>query len=623
MAPMGTNFEIKDYISKRLKAWYIERARGGAGMIITSQAFVHPEVVSKTKAWSLSDDECIPRLKELIDAIHSNGAKVAAQIGHAGRKVSPKNISAYPVSASSVASTLIGSWAIPRALTVEEIEDREKAFAEGARRAKEAGFDAVQLQAAHGYLIWSFLSPLANKRKDKYGNDPEGRVRFLVEILKMVREKVGHDFPIIVRMNGSDYAEGGITINDAKSYAQRLEESGADAISVSGAETSRLFPGEYMLPPRAIRRGCNVQLSAEIKKVVKIPVSVAGRIDNPDMAEKILKEGKADLVEIGRALIADSELPKKAAENRADEIRPCIACNRCEDIMETGLPLECTVNALAGKEYRYKIRPSKKPKRVLVVGGGPAGMEAARVASLRGHQVVLCEKEHELGGQLKLSAVPPYKGEMEDLARWFGTLLHKLNVKIEVGQEVTPSFIEKMTPDIAIIAVGAIPFIPSALRVKLDNVVTANDVLAGKAKVGERVVVVGGGFVGCETADLLSERGKNVTIVEMLADLGLLLEKVKGMNEMLLLRRLCEKGVRILINTKVEAITREGVIVNHKGMKRTIEADTIVLATGAQANKLFSDERKSATVTYEVGDCKKARKLVNAIHEGFMVARKI
>lgn len=623
MASLITNFAVKDDVSKRLKAWYIDRATGGAGMIISQKALVHPETMGKTKAFDLSKDECVPRLKVLSDAIHARGAKIAVQIDHSGRKTSPENISAYPVSASSIAATIVGRWSIPRTLTIDEIKDRQEAFAEGARRAQEAGFDAVQIQAAHGYLIWSFLSPLANKRRDKYGADLEGRVRFLTETLKLVRKKVGDDFPILVRMNGSDYVEGGITLNDAKFYAQRLEENGADVLCISGAETSRLISGEYMIPPRAFDRGCNAQLSAEIKKAVNIPISVAGRIDNPDLAEKILQEGKSDLIEMGRALIADPELPKKAAERRSDEIRLCIACNRCEDIQETGLPLECTVNAFAGNEYRYKITHCKEPKNVLVVGGGPAGMEAARVASLRGHNVVLREKDRELGGQLRLAAVPPYKAEMRELVRWFETSLKKLGVKVELGQEVTASSIEEMEPDAVIIATGALSFVPTPLIVNLENVVTANDVLAGEVRVGETVVVVGGGLVGCETADLLSDRGKKVVVVEMLRDLGMLLDKVKGMNEMLLLRRLCEKGVQIIINAKVERIIRSGVIVTHKGTKKTIEADTIVLATGVRENKELNEKLRTKTPTYQIGDCKKTRKLINAIQEGFIVARKI
>ncbi len=623
MPPIGTSFKTADCVSRRLKSWYVERAKGGVGMIVTQHAFADLHVAEHRRTWTLSEDECVSKLRDLTDAIHAHQTIVVAQLAHPGRRIKQKNGCAYPVSASSISSALAGCWSIPTALTLEDIQSQIETFAKGAKRAKEAGFDAVQLHAAHGYLIWSFLSPFANKRKDRYGGDRKNRARFLIETLSLIREGVGKDFPVFVRMNGSDYSEGGIEIEDARAYARNIEEAGADAISISAAETSRLFPGEYMVPPRAVVRGCNVHLAAAIKKVVGIPVSVAGRIDNPTLAERILEEGKADLIEMGRGLVCDPELPKKAYRNQTKEIRPCIACNHCEDIQELGLPIECSVNPIAGREYKHKVTQPEKPLRVMVIGGGPAGMEAARMAAAIGHRVTLCEKENELGGQLKLASLSPFKSEMRELINWYKAELDRLRVRINTNHRVMPSTIQEESPDITIIATGAVPSVPSTLRTKQENVVNACDVLVDKSTIGERVVIVGGGLIGCEIADLLSEEGKKVTIVEMLGNLGMLLERVKGMNEMLLLRRICERGVKIVINTKVEGIVKEGVIVNHLGMRRLIEADTIVLATGMKENRDLVNSLSNAAPVYCIGDCRKVRKLADAIFDGYAILMRI
>lgn len=616
MAPMETSFENKEgYVSERLKTFYVERAKGGASLIIVGGASVSSDDSPKLGIYS---DECIQSLSNLTKAIHAQGAKVAIQISHGGRKISPKTISMYPFAASSVPSF---GKTIPRTLAIGEIENMEEEFANAAFRAKMSGFDAVQIQAAHGYLVWTFLSPLANKRKDVYGRNQAGRMKFLLGLMERTKEVVGNGFPIMVRINGSDYLDGGLTIKESKLIATKLEEAGAATISVSAGETSSQC--EYLVPPRAVERGCNVPLAFEIKKSVEVPVSVAGRIDNPLLAGKIIEDGKADLIEMARPLLADPEFPTKAKEGRQNEIRKCIACNRCEDRLNAGLKVECTVNPLAGREWRFGIKPSKKVKRVLVVGGGPGGMEAARVAKLRGHEVTLCEKDKQLGGQVRLSSLVPCKQELVDLISYYEVVLDKLGVKIECGKEVTPDVVDGIEPDVVIAATGAIPLVPRIPGVDRKSVVTANEVLSRNVRVGKEVVIIGGGLVGCETADFLGQEGKTVTIIEMLKDLGMFLDRIRGWNERLLLQRLSEKSVKILIKTKAEEITEEGVKVRRNKKTEQIHADSVVLAVGARSNREIINRIEQKENVVEIGDCIKPRKLHDAVREGFMVTRTI
>ena len=618
MSPMATHYATPEgYVTERMKDYYAARAEGGVGVIVTESSYVHPDGKGGPNRMSICSDECIPGLKELTSAMHTYGAKVAVQLHHGGRQISPKAIGQYPASASSVLCQGWGVSTIPRTLKVSEIDELVEAYGEAARRAKVAGYDIVQIMAAHGYLLWSFLSPFANKRVDEYGGDLNGRMRFLQRIIERIREKIGNT-PIMVRINGDDYLPEGITIEDSKAIAKCLEDVGVDAINVSaGTRESH----EYQVPPRALPEGCNVHLAVEIKKVVGIPVSIAGRIRTPELAEKILEEKKVDIVELGRALIADPDFPRKAYEGRSEEIRRCISCIRCDERLFDNVDVKCTINLFAGDEGRYQIVPTDHPKKVLVVGGGPAGLEAARIAALRGHRVFLYEKDVALGGQLRVAAVPPYKGIFLEVIDYYRHQLQKLNVTVKLEHEVDLKTAESLKPDVVIVATGSSPTRPDVPGIDSKNVVTAWNVLAGKSNVGRKIVVVGCGNVGAETADLLSESRHDVTIIEMLEDIGL---NVANTNGKVLLRRILERGVKIFINTRIMRVTKDGIIVSRAGKEEFIEADTVVLAAGAQSNRKLVDELKGKVPElYAVGDCVEPREAFEAIQEGLEIALKI
>jgi len=619
MLAIGTGYPEPDgMVGDRFINFCVERARGGVGLIITPFA---PFDMAIPVIPGLYDDRFIPGARRLTDAVHAYGTKIAPQFLGQYFWVNKENGSFEFIAPSAVFNKMIGTT--PKALTLEEIHLLVDEYGEAGRRTREAGFDAIELPMGIGYLLNRFISPCTNKRTDEYGGSLENRMRFPLEIIDRIHKRAGEDYPIICRVSAEEYMEGGHTLEDSKKVVSILESAGVQAIDVEAGWHECPVPLVVMSVPR----GAFVYLAEEIKKVVNVPVVAAYRINTPELAEQILTDGKADLIGLGRALLADPEFPNRAKEGRSDEIRSCIACSNCLDNLLTGyksgmaLPAFCSINPRMGKEAEYTIEPARVAKRVLIVGGGPGGMEAARVAALRGHQVSLCEKGEELGGQLRVACLPPYKDELGSLIKNMATQLRKAGAEVRLNTEVTSEVVEKENPDVLILAVGATPLIPDIPGVEQDNVVTAVDVLTRREDVGETAIVVGGGMVGCETAEFLASLGKRVTIVEMLPKIG---SDYGATYRHVVLRRLRETGIKMETNVMVEEITDRGVKAKRDGAARFFPGDTVVLAVGFKSNKGLDEKlRGKVPAPYSIGDCVEPRRIKEAIEEGFVLAKEI
>ena len=621
---MGTNYSRGGYVTERIKNHYGARANGGAGLIILEITYVHPRGQVIEHQLGISDDKFIPGLRELAQVIHKHGAKAAIQLHHGGRIAKSSMTSMQPVAPSPVPlvggmlggsmSTLGGET--PKQLTIDEIAELVVCYAEGALRAKKAGFDGVELHCAHGYLINQFLSRSSNKRQDGYGGDLQNRSKFLIEIIRAIKKAAGADYPVWCRINGKEFGiEEGNSLDEAKEIARLAQDAGADAIHVTAhGPTSPINLTSPTFVPGVI-----ADLAGEIKKAVSIPVIVVAKI-TPEEGERILAEGKADLIAVGRKVLADPDFWNKASSDRLEDINPCILCMGCrDDVFSTTLGgIRCSVNATLGKEMESVIIPTKKPKKVLVIGGGPAGMEAARVAVLRGHKVTILEKEGQLGGQLIQAAIPPHKGTIEPLRRYLETQLKKHGVNIELNKEATASTIGQFRPEVVVLATGGIPFTPDIPGLNQTNAVHAGDVLQGRVKVGNKVVLIGGGLVGCEVAEFLVENGKKVTVTNILSEMAL--GVVPGLRTFFL-DRLSGKGVTLLTSVKYNEVTSHGVVLTTKeGAIMTIEADTIVLAAGTIPDRKFYEEvREMVAETYWTGNCISPRMIRDAIAEGYRI----
>jgi 2-enoate reductase len=559
---------------------------------------------------------------DLVDLVHDHGAKICIQITAGEGRQQFMGLPEKVPPAPSPVPAFKDSNVICRALTKDEIKGIVHAFADAAQRAVMAGFDMIEFHGHTGYLIDQFLTPLWNKRTDEYGGDIDGRMRFPLELISAARAVVGPDFPLCFRLTADNKLPGGKTIADSLEIAKRVEAAGIDVLSIDGGCYDAM---PWIFPPSYYFDGCMVDLAAAIKKVVNIPVMTVGRINRPEFAEQILEEGKADFIAIGRQLIADPDWANKARDGKVEDIRPCIICNEfCIGRIFFWRSMSCSVNAQVGKEQYYEITRAKKVKRVIVIGGGPGGMEAARVAALRGHEVTLYEKENTLGGQLKAASKPPFKVELQRLVDYLSVQMDKLGVRVKLETEVTPELIARAKPDAVVVATGASPVTPSFPGIENANILTAVDLLMGKRKVGNEVIVLGASLVGCDTALYLAREGKRVTIFKMRPGTEVA-EDLNPPSRQALLEELTKFKVTIITNSTIKEFTARGLVaIDKNGKEKTLKAETIVLALGSQSeNKLLNSIKGKVGELYAIGDCVTPRKVGQAMHEGFLAGWKI
>lgn len=619
MPAMGTNV---GFSNPRGKAYWLERARGGVGTIISYG--IRLDMLLFDEAWGKPGGAAkfAEGLGRLARQVQEFGARFGIQLWHTNRLPmgmgNPPGSECVGPSAGHRKPNIFEPATEMRELTIPEIEFIIGKFGKAAARAKEVGVHFVEFHGAAMYLPCQFFSPLHNRRTDKYGRDLAGRMRFGIECVIAMREAVGENYPVFFRLGAMDESPGGITLEDSAKYSLELERAGVDVLNVTTAMSSE---ATGMGPDKPM--GMYLHLAETIKRNVHIPVATVGRINTAEVAESILSQRKADFVAVGRQLIADPFWPDKVARGEFADIRPCLSCCVCLDKgVMANLPVCCTVNPWAGKEdEQHGVGSTERPRKVLVVGGGPGGMEAAAVAAMRGHSVTLVEKENRLGGQLLLAGVPPYKDVISRFRDYLIRQVEKAGVSLKLGEEVTRKFIESSRPEVIILATGGNPIIPELPGVDGANVVTALDVLSGRARVGERVVIIGGGMVGCETAEYLVPRCKKVTILEQLEIIGRDIGKYAKLD---VVERWEKAGIKMETLAKVIEINPNGVTADRDGRQEFFEADTVVVAVGMRANSQLARELEGwSGEVHLVGECVQPRKIVDAISEGAWTACKI
>jgi len=596
---------------------YMRRAAGGPAMVILEACAVSPEGVVSANQARIDDDRLLEGLARIAAAIASEGAIPAIQIHHAGRQTSPKVIGRRPVAPSPLACPAIRGAVDP--LSVEGIHEIVQKFVDAAVRAREAGFELLEIHGAHGYLINQFLSNYSNIREDRYGGNTARRTRFAVEIIRRIRERLGPDYPISFKISAQEFVPGGLTVPESIEILKILVDAGIDVVQVSAGNDST---PEWICQPMFMQKACLADSARQIKQALDIPVMAVGRINDPWTAENVIAEGKADLVCIGRGLMADPQMPNKAFEGRFDEIVTCIACNTCmESIFKKGR-LECLVNPTLGREKEMEIVPSDNPRKVMVVGGGPGGLYAAWVAAKRGHDVHLFEKEPVLGGQLVPGSKTAYKREMQSLIRFQKKQVELYGVKCHLGRKVTADVVEKEHPDVVVLATGSQPVLPPLEGIDRDLVSTFDVILNGQISDRKKTVVIGGGATGCEVAYHLTETGSSVTIVELLPKIGGNLEAI---TKRLLIRKLKERKVQFLTEHKVLKIEKDGIVIEGPDdTQRKLEAQRVVVAVGIRPDDTIHDKIKSLGYeTHVIGDCFKPRNAKEAILEGARLGRAI
>ena len=620
-APMGgTDITNDGCIGPKSTAFYELRGKGGAGAVTVSECMVHPKT-DGSHAYHLDTTilNSLASATYTADAIRRHGAVASLELSHSGMYAGTymtdksKQKSMHQWGADD---TVRADGVKVKALTEDMIKEIVEAYGQTAALAKRAGFEMLMIHGGHGWLINQFLSPYFNHRHDAYGGSLENRCRLAIEVLKSVREAVGEGFPIEFRMSGSELFEGGYDLSEGVKIAQMIEPY-VDILHVSAGTYQRGFGDTH--PSMFKEHGCNVYLAAEIKKHVSVPVATIGGLNDPEQMEEIIASGKADIVYMARALLADPFLPRKVMENKEDQIVKCLRCFTCMAERAMTSTRRCTVNPLIGREMEgCEIHLAPEKKKVLVAGGGPGGLYAAYTAARRGHQVILCEKESKIGGILKSEQAIPFKHEMYELANTYKKLAENAGVEIRVNTEVTPEYAEKENPDALIIAAGSSPLVPPIKGLDGENVVLVNNYYLEKEKVGDKVVVFGGGLAGCECAIHLGMEGKEVHIVEMRDELA---PDANIRHRPLLLKEI-DKYATVHTGCKGLEVSKEGILCEDKeGHQMLVEGDSIICALGQRSRRDVVDAlRDSAPYVAVIGDASKVSTITNAVYEGYHAA---
>jgi mycofactocin system FadH/OYE family oxidoreductase 2 len=624
----ATNYVDADGLpDARAVHYYAERARGGAGLMVTGASSVHPSSPRVRGVVNAQDARVVPAWRAIADAVHAHGGHILVMLTHMGR------VGRMPDMRPLVAPSPLmdGSFrqAVPHELGAREIGELVEAFAGAARRVRESGMDGIELQGAHGYLIAQFLSPLSNRRTDGYGGDLAGRMRFGLEVVGAVRRAVGPDLTVGIRLSADELVPGGLGLDESRAIVRRLEATGElDFVDVSAGTDSDLMSLAEHIPSLYFPPANLVRFAAAIKPATRLPVFCAGAIRDPAVAEAIVAQGQADLVGMTRAHIADPHVVRKLREGRPDDIRRCIGCMQaCLEALANGLPIGCVYNPVTGREGEWaEIAPASRSRRVVVVGGGPGGLEAARVAALRGHRVVLLEASERVGGQLHLAAALPMRENCLEIVRFLSGQVAKLGVDVRLGHRADVASVQAEGPDAVVVATGSRPAIPDGLRGAPGALVDSADVASGAARPGPRVLVVDqdGHLRGSGTADLLAGRGHRVAIAseQLYVGQGIDLKTLYPLQ-----RRLRQQGVEMLPSTRLVGWDAGHPVVADvfTGAQRTLrEVDTVVWASAGQVvDDLVEPLRAAGLPTYPVGDCVAPRRVEHAVHEAHAVAREL